>query len=103
MKRERDRLSSQLDTVTQECSDARENALSNEQELQDVCNKRLEECSAGYGNLNNELSSCHSALTNANLGMSQCSSQVRYVCACDVCMCTIIPSQLTAFAWPLAG
>lgn len=72
MQRERDRVSARLDTLTQECSEAKEVAQSKEHQLQG----RLDQCQAGYGSVDGELSKCKSSLLEANSAKAQCSSEV---------------------------
>lgn len=70
VKRERDRLSSQVETMTQECNDAREAAQSHEHQLQAECEGRMSQCQEKARNLEGELSSCRASAAEANSQVS---------------------------------
>ena len=72
MKRERDRISAQLDTLTQECGEARDVAQSQEHQLQE----KLKQCQTRSGSVDGELSKCRSSLMEATGVESQCNSEV---------------------------
>lgn len=79
MKRERDRISSRLETLTQECGEARESAQSHERQLQVDCDGRVEQCQARARGLEGDLNICRGSLEVANSGATQCSNEVSAV------------------------
>ena len=75
VKRERDRFSSQLETMTQECNDARETATRREQKLQADCDVKLQKCAS----LRGDLDSCRNSLRGASSDNTQCNQEVTSV------------------------
>lgn len=91
VQRGHDRLSSQLDSLTQECSDARDVAQSQEQRLHVECQASVVQAQARNSQLQKDADSCRSSLAAASAGTSRCSDEVRQ-CVC----CVPISGRLAA-------
>ena len=76
MKRERDRISFQLEALTQECSDARETAHQHAAQLQADCTTRMEDCQGRANQLNTQLTSCRASKTENGDLVTQCNEEV---------------------------
>ena len=76
MKRERDRYSSQLETLTQECNDARDTASRHEQQLQADCDRKHQQCVSQTGSLQGDLDKCKNSLREANSDIARSNQEV---------------------------
>ena len=78
VKRERDRLSSQHDSLTQECNDARENAANREHQLQSDCDDRVTQCQTQASRTQTDLATCTRNLEATNAEKITCNNDVSW-------------------------
>ena len=76
IKRERDRFSSQLETMTQECNDIRDTAARHEHQLQADCDHKLQQSAGQTSSLQGDLDNCKASLRGAKTDNAQCNQEV---------------------------
>ena len=76
MKRERDRLSSRFESLSQECNDARESAAVREQQMQSDCDTKLDQMLIQNTRAKGDLATCKNNLMTALAESTSCSKEV---------------------------
>lgn len=76
MKRERDRLSSRYEALTQECHETQEHAANHQRELQHTCDENLNQCNTRIAKFERDATTCHNSLLKSSKDLSACNNEV---------------------------